>query len=125
MWIIRFHLLGTKHYNKIQRICKKYGFSPRKASPIVFAKATVLHSTQKTSWRALGREFHIDHILLYRFYELSRESEMMREIFHVFLQSRSALYIGDTKSISIAHLDNSSEIYDLTKREFESMLPCI
>jgi len=71
MWIIRFHLLQTKHYNKINRISKKYGFVTRKHSTLVFSKALVLHLTQKTSWRTLGREFGVDHILLYRFNEFS------------------------------------------------------
>ena len=47
---------------------------------------------------------------------------MLEEILHVFLESRTALYIGDTKSIDIVTLDNSREIYDLTKTQLESML---
>ena len=103
-------------------MCKKHGFIPRKIAPVVFAKASLLHCTQKTSWRALGREFWVDHILLYRFYEHSRESKMLEEILHTFLNSKTALYIGDTKSIDITTLDNSQEIYDLTQKQFESML---
>lgn len=122
MWIIRFHLLQPKHYNKINRICKKYGFVTRKHTPLVFSKALLLHATQKTSWRSLGREFGLDHILLYRFHEFSSQSDMLREILHVFLESRSALYIGDIKQISIDTLNNSNELYDLTKSRFESII---
>lgn len=122
MWIIRFHLLQTKHYNKIHRICKKYGFITRKISPLVYSKALLLHTTQKTSWRTLGNQFWVDHILLYRFSDFSCRSDMYREILHVFLESRSALYIGDSRQVHIESLNNSSEIYNLTKREFESML---
>lgn len=121
MWIIRFHLLQTKHYNKINRICKKYGFSPRKTSCLVFAKASLLHITQKTSWRALGRKFGVDHILLYRFHETAQKSQLLEEIIHVFLESRTSLYIGNIRQIDITTLDNSSELYNLTKWEFESI----
>jgi hypothetical protein len=122
MWIIRFHLLQTKHYNKIARACKKHGFMPRKIAPTVFAKACLLHCTQKTSWRALGREFWVDHILLYRFHQLARGSDLLEEIIHTFLEWRIALYIGDIKEIDISTLDNSSEIFNLTKKQFESIL---
>mgnify|MGYP000574930995 CR=1 FL=1 len=122
MWIIRFHLLQSKHYNKINRICKKYGFVTRKHTPLVFSKALVLHITQKTSWRTLGREFGVDHILLYRFHDFASKSDMLREILHVFLESRSALNIGNTKQINSDTLNNSSEIYDLTKSRFESII---
>lgn len=47
---------------------------------------------------------------------------MLREILHVFLESRSALYIGDIKQISIDTLNNSNELYDLTKSRFESII---
>ena len=47
---------------------------------------------------------------------------MLEEILHTFLNSKTALYIGDTKSIDITTLDNSQEIYDLTQKQFESML---
>lgn len=57
MWILRYHLIQTKDYNKISRICKKYGFIPKQHSSIIYAKAVVKHATQKTSWRALKNEF--------------------------------------------------------------------
>jgi hypothetical protein len=125
MWIIRFHLLQTKHYNKITRTCKKHGFIPRKIAPTVFAKACLLHCTQKTSWRALGREFWVDHILLYRFYNSASNTGLLEEIIHIFFESHAALYIGDLKQINIGALDNSSEIYDLTMRQLSSILPRI
>ncbi|MCD5375381.1 hypothetical protein LR010_02960 [Candidatus Gracilibacteria bacterium] len=123
MWIIRFHLLQTKHYNKIVRTCKRHGFFPRKIAPTVFAKACLLHCTQKTSWRALGREFHVDHILLYRFYTSASKTELLEEILHIFLESRIALNIGEAKQVNISQLDNSSEIYDLTMQQLPSILP--
>lgn len=125
MWIIRFHLLQSKDYNKIQRICKKYGFVPRKTSQIVFAKASLLHHTQKKSWRSLASQFAIDHAALYRFDKFSKTSPMLEEIFHVFLDSKIALYIGDNKTIDTYTLNNSEDIYILTKKQFKSMLASI
>ncbi len=122
MWIIRFHLLESKHYNKMNRIYKKYGFLPRRASPVSFAKASLLHHTQKISWRAISRQVSVDHSSLYRFDEFAREHSMHREIFHVFLESKSALYIGKNRVIDMQTLDNSQQIYDLTKAELESIL---
>jgi len=121
MWIIRFHLLQPKHYNKISRIYKKYGFSPRSIPAIIFAKASILHHTQKTSWRTIGKQLGADHVNLYRFDVLARKSWMLREIFHIFWEARIALYIGDNKVIDRRDLNNSSIIYDLTKSEFESI----
>jgi len=121
MWIIRFHLLEPKHYNKIGRIYKKYAFSPRSISWIVFAKSSLLHHTQKTSWRAIWKQFWVDHASLYRFDISARESWMLREIFHMFFESWVALYIGNKKTVSIQDLHNSDEIYDLTKEQFKSI----
>jgi len=122
MWIIRFHLLETKHYNKISRIYKKYDFVPRKISSLVFAKACILHHTQKTSWRALGRQFWADHTALYRFDDFAMKSGMLWEIFHVFSGAKVALFIGNNKTVDIDTLGNSDEISVLTHNEFESML---
>lgn len=122
MWILRFHLLKPKDYNKVNRICHKYGFFPRKYACIIFAKASVKHITQKISWRTLAREFGIDHIQLYKFYENAQKSSMLSEIFHVFLESRSALYIGDIRHINNDFLDNNQDIIDLTQRTFESIV---
>ncbi|MDA9129122.1 hypothetical protein N9J72_01430 [Candidatus Gracilibacteria bacterium] len=122
MWILRFHLLQTKDYNKIARICKKYGFSPRQHSPIVFAKGLIIHETQKKSWRMIGRELGVNHIGLYKFHELARNSECLREIFHVFIESRMALYVGDNKHVEKDFLDNSREVLELTCRELGSIV---
>jgi len=97
MWIIRFHLLETKHYNKVTRIFKKYGFVPKKLSPIILSKACILHHTQRVSWRLLSRKFSVDHTTLYRFDGQAKNSDMLREIFHVFIDARVALYVGDFK----------------------------
>jgi len=125
MWIIRFHLLQTKHYNKINRIFKKYGFVPRKASALTFAKASLLHHTQKISWRSLARQFWVDHSALFRFDEYARENAMHKEIFHVFFVAQTCLFIGDNRVINIQTLDNNQEIYNLTKVELESILDSI
>lgn len=122
MWILRFHLLSSKDYNKLGRICQKYGFVSRTHSVTVYAKASVKYMTGKYSWRTLSREFHIDHSALSKFYTFSRESGLLEEIFHVFLESRIALYIGDTQSISTYDLDHSQEIYELTQKQIVSMI---
>ena len=122
MWILRFHLLQTKDYNKIARICKKYGFLPRQHSPVIFAKALLLYATQKKSWRMIGRELGVNHIWLYKFYEFSKESDCLREIFHVFIDARIALYVGDKKHIEREFLDNSEEVLELTKGVLRNML---
>jgi len=122
MWILRFHLLQTKDYNKIHRICKKYGFITRIHSPIVFTKAYIKYITQKISWRSLGREFWVDHAGLHKFYDFVEKNNLQSEIFHVFLESRAAVYIGGNRSFTIEELDNSLKIYSLTQKEFESIL---
>ncbi len=122
MWILRFHLLQTKDYNKIARICKKYGFLPRQNSPIIFAKASIIHMTQKTSWRLIARELGVSHISLYNFHEQSQKTPLLEEIFHVFISRRIALYIGDMRHIARGYLDNNKEIIALTKKELLAML---
>ncbi len=122
MWILRFHLLQTKDYNKISRICKKYGFMPRQNSPIIFAKASIMHMTQKISWRTIAREFGVSYISLYNFHEQAQKTLMLEEIFHVFIDRRITLYIGDIKHIERGYLDNNEEILKLTKKELLSML---
>ena len=122
MWILRFHLLKTKQYNKINRICKKYGFITRSHSSITYAKASVKHMTQKTSWRTLAREYGVDHNSLYKFHNLSKNTPMLEEILHVFSDARIALYIGDMKHIDTHYLDNAQEVLDLTNRRLKSML---
>jgi len=47
---------------------------------------------------------------------------MIEEIFHVFLESKTALYIGDLKHVNIEVLNNSAEISDLTQQAFQSIL---
>ena len=47
---------------------------------------------------------------------------MQAEIFHVFLEAHAALYIGEIRDFNTHNLDNSSEIYELTQKRFESIL---
>ena len=122
LWILRFHLLTSKDYNKIARICKKHGFLPRQHSPVIFAKAVMLHATQKKSWRMISRELGVNHIWLYKFYELSRKSECCSEIFHVFINSRVALYVGNMKHIEKDFLDNSDELLELTLEQLAGIV---
>ena len=70
----------------------------------------------------IGRELWVSHIWLYKFYESACSSDMFEEIFHVFIHRRIALYVGDKKHIEKDYLDNSEEVWELTKKEFESML---
>lgn len=51
-----------------------------------------------------------------------RHNHMQQEIFHVFLESRAALYIGDCREFNMSILDNSQEVYELTQKHFESIL---
>lgn len=110
MWILRFHLLQPKDYNKIERVCKKHGFVSRTHSSLVYCKACVKHTTQKDSWRSLSREFHIDHAALAKFYTQAKYSGLLREIFHIFIDRKIALYIGQNKTITSEELDNSRKI---------------
>jgi len=80
------------------------------------------HHIQKTSFRALAREFWLDHAWLAKFYRFARESWCLHDFFHVFLECRSCLYIADKKEISYDDLDHSEEIILLTKRMFETMM---
>ncbi len=122
MWILRFHLLQPKDYNKIDRICKKYGFVSRTHSPIIYSKASIKYATQKHSWRSLSGEFHIDHAALAKFFTSAKDSGLLQEIFHIFLERRIALYIGEKRSISGEQLDNSQEIFELTQAEILTIL---
>lgn len=122
MWILRFHLLQPKDYNRVTRMCAKYGFISRSHSPLQYAKASIKYATQQTSWRTLSHEFHIDHAALARFYESAKKSGLLGEIFHIFVERKVALYIGTKSNILAGELDNSEEIYLLTRREMESML---
>jgi hypothetical protein len=122
MWILRFHLLKSKDYNKISRICKKYGFVTRIHSPVVFAKAYIKYTTQKTSWRALSREFGIDYGQLHRFHDFVKFNHLEQQIFHVFLETRSALFIGNSRQFEVQLLDHSQEILALTQKQFASIL---
>ena len=122
MWIIRFHLLQTKHYNKINRICKRYDFIPRKFSPLVFSKASLLHYTQKISWRALGRKFDLDHAALYRFNQTAKETDMLQEIFQVFLEAKVAIFVGEDKNFEIWDLHTNPYFYKLTEKQFQNLL---
>lgn len=122
MWILRFHLLQSKDYNKIERVCKKYGFISRSHSPIVYCKACIKYTTQKYSWRTLSKEFHIDHAALAKFYTQAKYSGLLQEIFHIFTDRKIALYIGKNKSITSEELDNSKEILELTQQEIMTIL---
>ncbi len=78
--------------------------------------------TQKTSWRALSREFWIDYGQLHKFYDFLKNNQIEDQIFHVFLETRSALYIGNSRQFNITSLDHSEEILTLTKKQFASIL---
>lgn len=123
MWIIRFQKLETKDYNTIARIFKKAGFSPRRISPIVFAKALVLHEIQKKSWRMLSQHLGVSHVALFKlFQDISTQKDLYEKIFHVFTQSKSIVYIGETKTFTQDDLDNSETFSLLTKAELQSIL---
>lgn len=122
MWILRFHLLESKDYNKITRICKKYGFSARKISPILLAKASVRHMTQTVSWRALAQEYCVSHLALYQFFEQARHTELLQEIFHVFIDRGISLYIGEKKHISPEDLTNITPLQVLTREQLVTIL---
>jgi hypothetical protein len=123
MWIIRFQKLNPRDYNSISRILKKAGFSPRRISPIVFAKALILHKIQKKSWRVLSQYFGVSHVALFKlFQEISPQKELYDKIFHTFSSSKSIVYIGDIKVFTQDDLDNSEHFSLLTKTELASIL---
>lgn len=122
MWILRYHLLTPKHYNKVSRLCQKHGFKTRTHSPVLYAKASIKHLTQKNSFRSLSREYAVSHITLHSFFSIAKNSDLLSEIFHVFLEWGIVLFIGDMRHINIGLLENNPEIYELTKVEIESMM---
>jgi len=122
MWILRFHRLESRDYNAIARILKKSGFSPRSIPPIVFAKALIFHEIEKKSWRIIAGIFGVSHIALYKFYENFSKTPEYEKIFHLFLNRRIIVYVGEKKTFSQDDLDNSEEFYSLTKERIVNML---
>jgi len=122
MWILRFHRLEPRDYNTIARLLKKSGFSPRSIAPIVFAKALIYKKIQKKSWRKIAELFGVSHIALYKFYEHFSQTLEFEKIFHVFLERRIIVYVGEKRYFSQDDLDNSQELYDLTRERLASML---
>lgn len=100
------------------RICKKHNFFARKISPMLLSKALMIHMCQNKSWRKIAQEYQVSHIALYQFYEHAKENTYITEIFHVFLECHSVLYIANYKSISLNDLENNHELLSLTQEEF-------
>lgn len=122
MWIVRFHKLQTKDYNKITRLIKKSWFTTRRIAPIIYGKSLVRHVIQKRSLRNVVGEFSISHIALHKFIHFIQDKKEYEKIFHVFLEARTILYIDNPRSFTQHDLDNSEEIYILTTEVLKSIL---
>ncbi len=122
MWIIRFQNITSSDYNYINRVLKRACFFPKKFSCIILFKATIIHVLKRKSWRSLQKEFWINYITLYNFYNSIKNKEVFLQIFHRFINKRIILFVGEKRLITKEYLDNSKDIIILTKRELESKL---
>ena len=106
MWLIRFHLIETRDYNYVNRICRKMGIAPKRASDIVLIKAILLHIFQKKSWRTVALEVGISHVTAFQFYNEIKNKNELHDVLSYFIERRIILSILHEKNITREYLES-------------------
>lgn len=120
MWLIRFHLIETRDYNRVERFCYAVGFAPRKLSSMMLVKWLLLHVFQKKSWRQIGKELGTAHIPLYNFALQFESSSELHTLLEYCIERRIVLWIGDEWHISREYLE-SDEIVMKSREIWSTM----
>ena len=121
MWLIRFHLIEPRDYNRISRMCERSGFIAKKFSPLVLVKGILLHIFAKKSWRAISQELGVPHIPIYNLYRELEGTPELREILEYVIMRRIVLFTSDERYITREMLD-SEEIIRGSLEELQRIL---
>ncbi|MFZ2255858.1 MAG: hypothetical protein WAW59_08400 [Patescibacteria group bacterium] len=95
MWLLRFHLVETRDYNKIDRIVARTGYISHNLSTMVLVKGILLHVLQKKSWRQAGAELKVSYTALYQFAQFFESREEKKELLSYLIERKIALYIAN------------------------------
>lgn len=117
MWLIRFHLIETRDYNRVERFCHVVDFSPRKLSGMVLVKGILLHVFQRKSWRQIGKELGVAHIPLYNFYTQFHTTESLHDLIIYFIERRIILSLLDERHVTREYLE-TDEIVEKSLEEW-------
>lgn len=105
MRIIRFDKLETKDHNYIKRHLHKAWFNPKKIAPAIFVKSCIIHIFQKKSWRHISKNFGLNHIVLYNFYNCYKENIEFENILVKLIENWIILYLDDLKNFSVENIN--------------------
>ena len=121
MWLIRFHLIETRDYNRLERFCRAVHFAPKKFSAMVLMKGILLYVFQKKSWRQVGSELNIPHLPIYNFYSQIQYTREFRELLIYFIERRIALSLLSEKTITREYL-KMDDVVERSREELEILL---
>lgn len=108
MWLIRLHLLKTKDYNKISRICKNAWLENNKYSFVLLVKWLCFHCLLNKPWRQISDLYKISYTTLYQFYNKTRSTDAFLKVFEYLCERKIILFIEDKKIIN-EQIMNSEE----------------
>lgn len=106
MWILAFHQLETKDYNKISRLFKSHEVWTVKYSSMLLAKALTEYSCQRTSWRKISNKYNITHSSIYQIYNKSCFTSMIYEVLDYFVE-REIIYFVNSKTWTFERYNES------------------
>ena len=117
MWLLRFHLIESRDYSRVERFCREVGFTPKKFSAMLLVKGAMLHIFQKKSWRQIGRELWVAHIPVYNFTTQMEWWVAFQNLLAYLIERRIVLWIGDERNITREYLE-SEEILERSREEW-------
>ncbi len=120
MWLIRFHLVETRDYNKIDRLLKNLDGIPQRVSSMLLIKWTIIHLLEKKSWRRIAEQLSIPYLTLYYFFNKIKATQVFRDILLYLIDRRILLCIWEEKNITNHYLQGDA-IIEISKNELETL----
>lgn len=81
MWLIHFHKIQTKDYNRIKKIFLEHNIYLKNLSPTLVSKCLLEHYCQKRSWRKISEKYGIHYS---KIYQINIKIQKTWVIYHVF-----------------------------------------
>ena len=100
MWLLRWHLIETRDYNKIERIVSRAGYGHKNYSSMLLVKWILLHTLQNKSWRLVAWELRTSHVPLYQFSVHMKWTTEFRDIISYLISRRIVLYVSHERHIT-------------------------
>ena len=102
MWLIHFHKIQTKDYNRIKKIFLDHNIYLKSLSPTLISKCLLEHYCQKRSWRKISEKYGIHYSKLYQKNIKIQKTWIIHHVFTYLILEEILIYYNDS-----SHINNS------------------